>query len=114
MSLEITTRQAGTAVVLDLVGRITAGVGAATLRDQLRRLAEEGRVQILLNFEEVAFLDSAGLGALVVEAEQLRARGGTLRILNAHGPVRHVLQITRLDRVFPQYADEAAALAGLR
>lgn len=112
MSLAISTRHTGSAVVLDLSGRVTAGAGANQLRDAIRALGDEGCGSILLNFQDVAFLDSAGLGAMVVASDQLRARGGRLCIVNAHGPVQHVLQITRLDRVFPHFADEAAALAG--
>ena len=114
MSLEIGTRQLGSVTVLDLSGRVTAGGGANLVRDSIRKLYEEGNSKLLLNFENVAFLDSAGLGALVVAAEQLRAQGGSVQIANAHGPVQHVLQITRLDRIFPHYASEAEAIAVLQ
>lgn len=111
MSLDIVTRQAGSATVLDLSGRLTAGAGAARLREAIDGIALQDGGSVLLNFQNVAFLDSAGLGSLVVISDLLRTRGSRLCIINTHGSVQHVLQITRLDRVLPHFADESAALA---
>ena len=111
MSVEIKKRKQGSALVLDVSGRLTSASGSNELRDAIRANADEGNIYLLLNFADVAFLDSAGLGSLVASSEMLRRRGGLLRIMNAHGPVRHVLQITRLDTVFPDFQDEEAALA---
>jgi anti-sigma B factor antagonist len=96
---------------LDVSGRLTAGAGATQLRETVRQLAEAGDTKVLLNLADVAFMDSTGLGALAAAAELLRGRGGQLRIVNATGPVRHVFQITRLNKIFPDFADEEAALA---
>jgi len=111
--LRIERRECNSAVVLDLSGRLTAGAGAGRLRETVRELADSGRTRVLLNLREVSFMDSTGLGALVISSELLNARGGRLCILNALGPVRHVLHITRLDRVFPDFSDEQSALESL-
>jgi len=111
VSLEITRRKRGDATVLDVTGRLTAGAGANQLRDTVRELADSGQTRVLLNLADVAFLDSTGLGSLAAASEMLRARGGQLRVVNATGPVRHVFQITRLNKVFPDFGDEDAALA---
>jgi len=111
VSLQIDRRASKTAVVLVLSGRLTAGAGADQLREAVRNAIAGGATRILLNMADVVFMDSAGLSALVVSSELLRNRGGLLRILNAQGPVRHVLQITRLDRVLTCFDDEQSALA---
>lgn len=97
--------------MLDVAGRLTAGAGANQLREAVRELADGGQNRVLLNLADVAFMDSTGLGALAAASEMLRRAGGQLRIVNTTGPVRHVFQITRLNRVFPEFADEDAALA---
>ena len=111
MGLEITRRKRNGATVLDVAGRLTAGAGANQLRETIRALADDGEQKVLLNLAGVAFLDSTGLGSLAAASEMLRLRGGQLRIVNATGPVRHVFQITRLNKVFPDVGDEDAALA---
>ena len=62
--MEIRTRQRDSAVVLDVSGRLTAGAGADQLRGTIAQLAGEGKKRVLLNLEEVAFMDSTGLGSL--------------------------------------------------
>lgn len=111
MSLDITQRKRGGATVLDVSGRLTAGAGATQLRECVRALAESGDRRILLNLAGVAFMDSTGLGSLAAASEMLRSHGGQLRIVNANGPVKHVFQITRLNKVFPDFGNEDAALA---
>jgi anti-sigma B factor antagonist len=113
VSLQIDRRVSGSATVLDLSGRLTAGSGADQLREVIRKAIADGVTNVVLNMAAVEFMDSAGLSAVVVSSELLRNRGGLLRILNAQGPVRHVLQITRLDRVLTCFDDEKAALASL-
>ena len=109
--MEITTRQREAAVVLDVSGRLTAGAGAEQLRGAIAQLAEEGKKRVLLNLQDVAFMDSTGLGSLAASSELLRRQGGRLGVVNARGPVRNVFQITRLNKVFPDLGDEDAALA---
>ena len=94
------------------MGRLTAGTGADKLREAIQQAVAGGAKTILLNMTEVVFMDSAGLSAMVVATDLLRNRGGVLRIVNAQGPVRRVLQITRLDRVLTCFDDEQSALAG--
>ena len=109
--MEITQRKRGSATVLDVSGRLTAGAGANQLRETVRELTDGGERRVVLNLANVAFMDSTGLGSLAAAAELLRGRGGQMRIVNATGPVKHVFQITRLNKVFPDFADEEAAIA---
>src|SRR3954465_5155212 len=109
--MEIRTRERDSAVVLDVSGRLTAGAGAEQLRGTIAQLAGEGKNRVLLNLQEVAFMDSTGLGSLAASSELLRRQGGHLGIVNARGPVRNVFQITPLNKVFPDLGDEDAALA---
>jgi len=97
--MEIRSREKGSAVVLDVSGRLTAGAGAEQLRGTIAQLAEEGKNKVLLNLEELAFMDSTGLGSLAASSELLRRAGGHLGVVNARGPVKNVFQITRLGLI---------------
>ncbi len=90
------------------------GGGDREIREAMRQIAEQGHKRVVLNLEALQFMDSAGLGALVTAAKLLESHGGQARIVNARGPVRNVFQITRLDRIFPDYEDEDAAIASFR
>ncbi|MCU4652466.1 STAS domain-containing protein [Roseibacterium sp. SDUM158016] len=66
---------------------------------------------VLLDLEEVEFLDSSGLGA-VVAARKLLGTGRTLALAALQPAVAKVMRLTHMDRIFPIYPDAAAALAG--
>ena len=112
--MEIRRRERDSAVVLDVSGRLTSGAGANELREAIRELADAGKTKVLLNLNEVVFIDSSGLGSLAAASEMLRRAGGQLRVVKANGPVRRVFQITGLYKVFRDYQDEEAALASFR
>jgi anti-anti-sigma factor len=57
--MHIEVRQSKDVMILDLKGRLTAGLGDQILRDAIDELLAEGRRRILLNLSEVSFLDSA-------------------------------------------------------
>ena len=108
--MHIEVRQAKDVMILDLKGRLTAGLGDQILRDAVDELLAEGRRRILLNLSEVSFLDSAGVGELVAGLKTARNLGATLKILNQSARVQQSLYITRLLPVFDIHEDEKAAL----
>jgi anti-sigma B factor antagonist len=83
----VTTSIAGAldlAAVPDLHGQVDA------------LLAEDGVTGIVLDLSEVTFLDSSGIGALVGCLRKANEAGKTLRVDNAHGLVREVLDLTNV------------------
>ena len=66
MSLKIETRLVGDVVVLDVSGRITAGDGSDIFRQAIRDHVAQGSKDILLNLQDVSYIDSSGLGELVL------------------------------------------------
>lgn len=110
MSVSVTTRQVGDVSVLDVAGRITLGEGSSTLRESLRTLTSVRDAKILLNLEEVTYIDSSGIGELVSGFTNLQEQGGQLKLLNLTKRVRDLLQITKLYTVFEVFDDEAAAI----
>jgi anti-sigma B factor antagonist len=110
MALEIHEREREGIVILDLEGRITAGEEASLLRDALRRLAEGGHNRIILNLEKVDYIDSTGLGALVMGYTTLRKAGGTLKLLNLSRRNIELIVFTKLETVFEIFDDELDAV----
>ncbi|HYC04501.1 MAG TPA: STAS domain-containing protein [Azospirillaceae bacterium] len=76
-------------------------------------LIEGGADRIVLDLTAVSFVDSSGLGAIVSALKQLGSRGD-LVLAGLQPPVRKLLQLTRLDRVFKTYdtAEDAVAALG--
>ena len=108
--MHVEVRQTKHVVILDLKGRLTAGLGDQILRDAVDELLAEGRRQILLNLSEVSFLDSAGVGELVAGLRTARRFGAELKLLNLGDRVYSTLDMARLLPTFETYRDEAEAI----
>jgi anti-sigma B factor antagonist len=110
MPLEIGAREREGIQVLDLHGRITVGEDAAALREKLRELAAQGVRNIILNLEHVDYIDSTGLGALVMCFTSLRKAGGSLRLEKLNRRNIELLVLTKLTTIFEIFSDEQDAV----
>jgi anti-sigma B factor antagonist len=106
----VTVRDQGDWAILEVRGDLDV-CSAPALRDALVGVVAEGRGRVVVDLSAVTFLDSAGLGTLVLEHRRVRAEGGWLRIVRSPGPVDELLELTGLDRALPLYASVAEAVA---
>ena len=114
MGLQILTRNSGAVTILDLQGRITIGASNDALGAELRKLADAGPTNVILNLTGVAQMDSSGISTVVRAFVSLERQGGGLVVLNPVGHVREVLELTRLINSIPTFTDEAKAVATFR
>jgi anti-sigma B factor antagonist len=114
MKLRATPRESYGVMVIDLSGRVTLGEGSALLRETLKDMLQKGHKKIVLNFADVDYIDSSGIGELVSGFTTVRSHGGELKLLNLTTRVNDILQITRLYTVFDIHSDERAAAASFR
>lgn len=110
MALEIQQREREGIVILDLDGRITVGEEASRLRDSLRELIAAGKTRVILNLERVDYIDSTGLGALVMGYTSVRKAGGALKLVNLSRRNIELLVFTKLETVFEIFDNELDAL----
>lgn len=108
--MQITERTDGDVTILAVKGRLVLGDGDDSFVNAVNRLAYSGRTKIVLNLDDVTYIDSAGLGVLVSKYVTLRNRGGNLKVCNIHRRSFEVLTITRLLTVFESFDSEAQAV----
>jgi len=109
--MHVEVRKAGDVVIVDLQGRLLAGVGDEILRNVVNELLAEGWRKILLNLSAVTVIDSAGTGELVASLKICEKFDASLKLLNLNERVRRSLHLSELLPVFEVYDDETAALA---
>ena len=83
MALDIQQREREGIIILDLKGRLTVGREATAFRDKITELNQGGSHNLVLNLAGIDFIDSTGLGALVMCATTLRRRGGNIKLETA-------------------------------
>jgi anti-sigma B factor antagonist len=110
MNLEIANREREGIVILDLKGRITAGPDAGALRAAFDSVAATPSPRAILNLQHVDYIDSTGLGAMVMCATRMKNSGGVAKLLNLNRRNLELLVLTKLDTIFEVFTDETDAV----
>ena len=111
MPLEITQREMNGIYLLALKGRLVLGQECIGLRTMIDNLLLSGATRIVINLEQVNYVDSAGIGALIEIHRNIRAKGGSLKLCNLGPKLRQALDIARLLPIFETCPSETAAVA---
>ena len=144
MEFKLTTRRADSVFIVDLAGRITSGEALAALRQTIRDEVAKGHNKVLLNLKDVSYIDSSGLGELIMalgtvtqticakcgatvfkddegqwdrcpQCESIeRKPWGELKLSNPGRQVTDLLQFTKLYSVFDVHESEQEALASFK
>jgi anti-sigma B factor antagonist len=96
--------------VVNVVGEIDIYT-APRLRELLIELASKGNYQLIVNLEEVGFLDSTGLGVLVGGLKRVRPHDGSLDLVCTQERILKIFRITGLTKVFGIYQTVDQAIA---
>ncbi len=100
----------GDVVVLELQGKITIGEGDVLLRKNIKEQVEKGNLKMVLNMDDVKYMDSSGVGELVSSFTTVKNAGGKLKLANLHPRVHDLLQLTALITVFEVFDSVEDAL----
>ena len=90
------------------------GEESTALREKVKSLLAAGQKKIVLNMDNVTYIDSSGIGELVSAFTTVRNQGGELKLLNLTKKVHDLLQITKLYTVFDIKDDETAAVGSFK
>jgi anti-sigma B factor antagonist len=97
--------------VLHVEGVIKLGESARFFADTLKRvLAEEGG-HVMIDLARINYIDSTGIGELVGYFGKFREKQRRLILVSPAERIRKLLEIAKLDSIFPTYDDLDAALA---
>ena len=109
-SLSVESRRFGDVIVVTCVGRLIAGDEAGFLEQHVTSFLPD-HSHIVLNWHDVTYIDSGGVGLVVRLLNRTRTARGDLKLCAVSERVREVLKITRLDKVFDLHEAEAEAIA---
>jgi len=110
MSLEIATREREGIVLLDLKGRITAGDEASAFREAFEEHTMKPGSRLILNMQHVDYVDSTGLGAMVMCSRRASNANGVAKLVNVNRRNIELLVMTRIDTMFEVFDDEIDAV----
>jgi len=111
--MKLDLEEAGDVSVLVLAGQL-AGTTARSFREAMDTLIDSGRTNILLDFTDLEFLDSGGIGELVSAYRTLDRLGGRVKILKPGKRIQDTLTLTKLLPIFEVYDDRDEAVASFK
>jgi len=101
----------GPATVVRVRGEIDAS-SVDALRIELDGVVDAGRAHVVVDLRDVGFMDSSGLATLLTTRRRAQGLGGEIAVVCGEGVVRHVLELTGLDKVMPIFPTPEEAIAG--
>jgi anti-sigma B factor antagonist len=111
MPLQISQKEVEGIFVVALKGRLVLGDEAASLQDEVSHLLEAQHTKVIFDLKEVPYVDSTGLGVLVVAHTTFgKSDGGALKLLHVSERHMELLILTKLSTIFEIFDDEQAAI----
>jgi len=110
--MEINSREKEDVIIFDIEGEIRrSDITDVTLHQMVKDQLEGGKRNILLNFQNVEFIDSFGVGEILASYISTNNLGGKLKIAKISKKLYLVFQVTMLTKVLDIFDDEEAAMA---
>ena len=86
-------------IVISLSGRLDAAA-SPTVKEALQELIDEDQPKLIMDLQQVPFIDSSGLSSLVSALRTVREKGGDIVLSGVQSQARTIFHLTMLDRVF--------------
>lgn len=95
--------------VLDIDGRVD--INSSDIIEAVGWLTNTGKVNIIINLENVDIVDYSGLSVLAIAYKNITNHKGKLKFLNVPLSVIELFKIVKLETVFETYTDEESAIS---
>ncbi len=109
MPLDIAESVREDVVILTLKGRLTLGE-SNLVREKIAALSAAGKHNVVVDLGAVDYIDSTGLGILVICFTSLKKQGGALKLVNPNKRNVELLLLTKLHTVFEVFNEDQDAV----
>jgi len=98
--MELKVRKAGEVYIIDVEGEMDL-YNAYKLKELSISLLEKNISRFIINLQDVEYMDSSGIGALIFICSTMKKQNLKLALTNIHGSVKKVIELTKLTSYFP-------------
>ena len=103
-------RKEGDAIIVAVRGEIDLQNSPELRTELLDIMAKHSPQRVVINLEQVPYMDSSAIAVLVELLQKVRKTGGKIFLTNLQPRVKGLLEIARLGSIFSIVNDEAEAL----
>lgn len=98
--MELKIRKSGENYIIDVNGEMDL-YNSYKLKELVMKMLEKKVERFIINLENVDYIDSSGIGALIYICSTIKKMNLRLIITNIHGSVKKVIELTKLMGYFP-------------
>lgn len=95
--------------VVEISGRLSIGRACQEVEWQLKDLLNEKRTKVIFDLSDLQYIDSTGIGIIVMCFGKLKNAGGDLRVACPQGMVDDTIKLTRVNQIIQLFPTTAAA-----
>lgn len=107
--MQIKERSVPKGMILDVVGDLTYA-NRSVFKAAVEKAKQAGCRHLIVNLEQVRFVDSAGLGLLVLVSQCFKLQQAQVSMLKPQSYVREIMSLANIPRMIPIYESEEGAL----
>ena len=98
--MELKIRKNGEIYIIDVNGEMDL-YNSYKLKELVMKMLEKNVKNFIINLEQVDYIDSSGIGALIYICSTMKKMNLKFAISNVHGSVKKVIELTKLMGYFP-------------
>ena len=110
--MELKIRKNDNIYIIDVVGEMDL-YNSYKLKELLMKMVEKKIEKFIINMDEVEYIDSSGIGALIYITSTVKKMNLRLSIVNVHGSVKKVIELTKLSNFFPIFGSLEEAVKSI-
>jgi anti-sigma B factor antagonist len=107
--MKISQEKSGDTLICAVEGEIDIG-SSGELRKALDGIIKGNEKKVLIEFSNVAYIDSSGLATLIEMFQRLKKIGGQMRLSGMNQKIKNAFEITKLHKLFEIFENKEAAL----
>ena len=96
--------------IIDIAGQLDAFT-TPDVKAEFKKLTDSRHYKLILNFEDVDYVNSTGIGAIVAVAQQVRRRKGDLKLYGMKPDIRKVFDLVGASKILEIFETEQEALS---
>lgn len=110
--MEISASQVDNSVIINIKGEIDLHT-VDQFKQKLDKQIAKGHKNLILNLEQVDFIDSSGIGAILSKYKQLNKQKGKLVMVNVRPKIRRIFEVSGILRIIDIYSSETEAVENI-
>ena len=110
--MEITAQREGETVIAKANGRIDSS-NSREFHSNLEAVITKDDPAVVLDFEDVSYISSAGMRVILLTAKSLQSSGVEFVLCSMNESIREVFMISGFDKIIPIHSSQSEALAAV-